>query len=149
MGHDSIIGTADMKKQGERSWVAIIVGFSKESWGSVFMFLFQKHGMPCSDYVLRRPTTDYLSFLEGPASYSNMSNRMRFLLVQFLAFSIEEACQFTPHSWRHFYPTASRQMLMSNDLGCEIGHWVQGSRMPEKYDAIASSGELAAKNTIV
>ena len=55
----------------------------------------------------------------------------------------------TLHSWRHFYATASRQMLMPDELGCEIGHWVSGSRMPETYDAVSSSKELAAKSAIV
>jgi hypothetical protein len=105
--------------------------------------------MPGEEFVLLKPHFSYLSFTNRMASFPDMLNAMRYVLVQFLHLSIEEACTYTLHSWRHLYPSASRQMLMANDLGCEIGHWVTGSRMPERYDSVASSKELAAKNAII
>ena len=54
----------------------------------------------------------------------------------------------TLHGPRHLYPTAARQMLLSDGEQTEVGHWVERSGMPKLYDSIMSSVEVVAKNKI-
>ena len=60
-----------MKKQGWRSWAALKVGFSGKNWGTPFLALLHKHGMPGEDFVLKRPTPNLSGFQERPASFSD------------------------------------------------------------------------------
>ena len=59
---NTLLARLFMKKQGWRSWAAMKIGFSGVNWGSPFMVLLQKHGMPCEDYVLKRPQPNLKGF---------------------------------------------------------------------------------------
>ena len=60
----------------------------------------------------------------------------------------EVALTFTLHSWRHLFPTAARQLRLSDTEQVEIGHWSVGSAMPRRYDSAACVTELTAKSAI-
>ena len=148
---DALIGSSFMKRQGMRSWVALKTGFSKKNWGSEFMQLLKKYGMPGSDYVLKRPMPDLSGFQEKPASFADCLHAMRLILVQVFAMDSAVAVTFTLHGFRHVLITCGRQLPvpLARDQQNEIGHWVPNSNMPNRYDAVASSVELQAKNRIV
>ena len=145
----AILGKADMKRQGVRSWVCLLVGISKRDWGTAFWALLQEHNLPADSFFVRKFNSTYSGFLPGPASFTNMLNAVRFFLCHCIGLSVEDACAITLHSPRHLYPTMSRQMLLSGGEQTDIGHWVKNSNMPDGYDAVCSSVEISAKNKIV
>ena len=149
LGKHAIMAKADMKKQGVRSWVALVVGFSKCNWGVPFWKFLRKHDMPRPSFFLLQINKTYTGFRDFKATYPNISNAFRFFLCKYLGVSPEEACKHTPHGPRHFYPTASRQMLQSHEKQVNMAHWIENSKMPVTYDAVSSSIELAAKNEVV
>ena len=148
----AFIGRSYMKKQGNRSWICLLVGFSCNEWGEEAWALLRTYGFPTASYFLAQFNKNYTGFLERAASYSNVLNAVRFYLVKVLYLTIEDACTYTLHSFRHLYPTMARQMILSNEEQTEIGHWTKPkclSSMPDHYDAISSSVEITAKNKIV
>ena len=74
---------------------------------------------------------DYSGFADRVAKHHDFANAQRVLcMMPPLCMSAEEALTFTPHSWRHLYPTAGRQLDLSDTQLEEIGHWAKGSAMP-------------------
>ena len=143
---DTIYGQSLMKKQGVRTWIGMKVGFSNLDWGSQFMGLLTEHGMPCEDFTFRCPLPNLSGFREKPATFVSILHAVRLILVSYLGMSVEEACTYTLHSWRHVYITAGRQLQqpLSVDEQTEVGHWTKNSAMPARYDANTCSVELQA-----
>jgi hypothetical protein len=148
---DALVGASDMKKQGMRFWLALKVGFSGENWGDVFFTLLEDEGMPCADFVLMKPCPSLAKFVNKPASYCDALDAVRMLFTVELGMTVEEACTYTLHSFRHVLITAGRQLgkPLSRDQQNEVGHWVINSTMPNLYDANACSMEIMTKNRIV
>ena len=96
------------------------------------MALLGKYGMPCDDFILKRPQPNLMGFQDRPASYADALHAQRFLMVTKCNMTPEEACEYTEHSWRHVMITAARQMPkpLSSSEQNEIGHWVENSGMP-------------------
>ena len=149
MGKHAILGKSDMKKQGVRSWACLLVGFSKQDWGTTFWKLLQERGMPGSDFFVFSFIQCYTSFSSRPASYQNMLNAVRFFLSRTLNMQPVDSCAMTLHGPRHLYPSAARQMLLSGGEQTELGHWVENSGMPRMYDSTMSSAEAVAKNKVI
>ena len=102
------------KMKGKRSnvpWAALRVGFSGRDWGAHWMGELAQQGLPGEDYILLAADFKGMAWLPRIANYYDMANAMRMLLlIPPLAFSGEQALSFTPHSWRHLYPTAAAQL---------------------------------------
>ena len=63
-------------------------------------------------------------------------------------FTAAEAMTFSCHSWRHLFPTAGRQLRLSNETLNDMGHWAPNSGMPQRYDSAACVSELTGKATV-
>ena len=109
---------------------------------------FLGQGCPLRTSFCVLPTPDLKAFTTRPASYWHVSAMMRSILLS-TGMSANEALGFTPHSWRHLYPTLARQLQMPAALLEDIGHWRTGSSMPRAYDAEACVSELAAKTSVM
>ena len=72
----------------------------------------------------------------------------RYILVIYLGLTPDEAVEYTLHSWRHWYATATKQLKLFTDQQEAIGHWAKGSSMPAEYDMLNNSLEVAAKSYI-
>ena len=55
---------------------------------------------------------------------------------------------FSCHSWRHLFPTAERQLRLSNETLNDMGHWASNSGVPQRYDSAACVSELTGKATV-
>ena len=149
LGEHVLYGKSIMKRRRTLTpWAATRIGFSGLDWGSTFFILLQEHGMPCGDFVVLGYVA-YNKFRDAPATFSTMLNTMRLILVKSLGMSPEEAVEYSLHSWRHWYPTAGKQLRLPDEQNVAMGHWSHGSNMPSTYDANINSLELAAKQHIV
>ena len=63
-------------------------------------------------------------------------------------FTASEAMTFSCHSWAHLFPTAGRQLRLSNETLNDMGHWAPNSVMPQRYDSAACVSELTGKATV-
>ena len=84
-----------------------------------------------------------------PASYATVMNFMRMVLCRkCVGLTINEALQYSLHSWRHLYPTMGTQLGLADSLQEALGHWKKGSSMPRTYDAMINSMEIRAKQHV-
>ena len=103
--------------------------------------------MPGEDFVIFGVSRDFRSYRPRVACYADAVGAMRMLLMSF-GMDAALALTFTMHSWRHLFPTAARQLRLSESEQIEIGHWATGSSMPRSYDSAACVTELIAKSAI-
>ena len=146
---DAIIGTGWRVKKCKRKvlWAALRVGISARDWGAEWLAVLAEVDLPAKDFILKAPTPDLRGLTERIASYDNVACVMRAILMM-TGMSAGEAVRYTPHSWRHLYPTLGRQLNLPESQLNEVGHWAPGSGMPRRYDAAACVSELAAKASI-
>ena len=67
------------------------------------------------------------------------------MLLKMKGMGNEEAMSFTPHSFRHWLPTMARQLELSKEQVCKIGHWDPTSGMPVTYGSVGTAAELRIK----
>ena len=151
LGEDAILGEGEMKRVGQRAWACPRKGFSGLDWGSDFTELIESEmkGSNTKDFVLYKPNSTFTGFTDQPCTYDDALNAIRAVLCKVCKMHPSEACTYTLHSWRHFYPSAARQRRMTEEEQCAIGHWSKGSKMPEHYDSVVSTIEMAAKEAII
>ena len=147
---DAIIGSCwKMKKRkGHVRWAALRVGVTGQDWGSEWISHLRSAGLPGKDFIVQSPSPSWTHFKNKPASYNDVASAMRALLL-IKDMPATEALCFTPHSWRHVYPTLGRQLQLSDEQMTDVGHWTVRSGMPRRYDAAACVTELAAKSFIL
>ena len=150
LGRDMIRARAIMKRRSQLTpWVAARRGFSNVDWGGAWFTCLKKLGMPGPDYLLYEPVSCE-SVRMVPASYATIVNYMRMVLCSTpVGLAINEAIEYSMHSWRHLYPTMSNQLGLSSDQQEAIGHWKKGSAMPLHYDAEQNSLEIHAKQRVL
>ena len=149
LGEHVIYGKSVMKRRSSHTpWAATRIGFSGLDWGGVFFALLEENNVPGEDFGVFGFST-YSKFTKKPVSFSVMLNTMRYILVKVMKMDPEEAVSYTLHSWRHWYPTAGKQLRLPEDQTVALGHWAQGSKMPHTYDANINSLEVAAKQYIL
>jgi hypothetical protein len=148
LGRDLIYGKSVMKRKSVLTpWVASRFGFSGKDWGAAWYAALQSVNLPGPDFLLFEPAS--LTVLRPiPASYSTILNFMRIVLC-FLGLTINQALEYSLHSWRHLYPTLSAQLGLDPAQQEAIGHWNKGSSMPIHYDAMTNSLEIRAKQHVV
>ena len=104
--------------------------------------------MPGPDFLIFEPKS-IESVKTIPASYATVMNFMRMVLCRkCVGLTINEALQYSLHSWRHLYPTMGTQLGLADSLQEAIGHWKKGSSMPQTYDAMINSMENRAKQHV-
>ena len=150
--NDAVTGISwRMKKKWTKvRWAALRRGFSDVDWAEPWLDELHSCGLPAPDFVIKDSDKAMSSFLDRPASFYDAQAAMRVLLVacSSLNFSVAEALRFSCHSWRHFYPTAGKQLRMNNEQINKMGHWDPNSRMPDTYDAKACVAELLYKSEV-
>ncbi len=108
---ESVLGVSYDSKNSQTSttYAALRYGVSQQDWGGKFLELLGKHSMPGGDYLLRAPSSNYLTFTDRIARFSDLQSAMR-VLMQVLGMSPEQALEYSLHSRTHLIPTASRQL---------------------------------------
>jgi len=147
---DAIVGKSwKMKKRRHHvPWAALRQGVAGTDWGAHWLTQLTKAGLPGPDFLLKAPSLDLRSFKASVATYSDVSAVMRALLM-LSGSDAAEALAFTPHSWRHIYPTMGRQLQVPDAQLEDVGHWKANSGMPRRYDSAACVTELAVKSSIL
>ena len=150
LGRDLIYAKSVMKRKSVLTpWIASRTGFSGEDWGEAWFNAMAALGMPGPDFLLFEPVS-VVRVKMVPASYSAVINYMRIVLCRpCVGLSVQEALEFSLHSWRHLYPTMSTQLGLDPSQQEAIGHWKKGSTMPLEYDASTNSLEIRAKQHIL
>jgi len=148
---DAIIGMSwkmKKKKKHQVPWAALRHGLAATDWGAHWLSQLAEANLPGPDYLLVAPSLDLRGFRPSIAKYNDVANVMRALLM-LSGHTAQEALTFTPHSWRHVYPTLGRQLQVPDEKLDEVGHWNPKSGMPRRYDSAACVSELAAKSSIL
>ena len=110
---DALVGVCWKMKRRKTTvkWAALRVGASKRDWAKAWMDDLALAGLPAQDFIVCAPTPNLKTFTTWPASYWHISALMRAILLS-TGMPVEKALNFTPHSWRHLYPTMARQLQM-------------------------------------
>ena len=98
-------------------------------------------------FVILAPSHDLKSFKDLVANFYHCQSMLRTFLLH-SGFTSSEAMTFSCHSWRHLFPTAGRQLQLSNETLKDMGHWAPNSGMPQRYDSAACVSELTGKATV-
>ena len=127
LGKELIYARAIMKRRNTPvPWVASRVGFSGRDWAGPWFAALHKLSMPGPDFLIFEPKS-IESVKTIPASYATVMNFMRMVLCRkCVGFTINEALQYSLHSWRHLYPTMGTQLGLADSLQEVIGHWKKG-----------------------
>jgi len=152
LSEDAVMGTCwKMKKKAAPvPWAALRMGLSGRDWAAEWLSVLRSVDLPGGDFVTLGINASATDFVPRVARYYDVANAMRMLLtLPPINLSPEQALVFTPHSWRHFYNTAARQLDLGDQAATEIAHWEPGSKMPKTYDSKACVAELRHKSTIV
>ena len=140
---------ANEEQHAKVPWAALGIGFSGNDWVAEWLSCLARADLPGADFVLLTPSADLSSFKGKIAKYDHFSNMMRVLLsTPPNPMDPRSAMQYTPHSWRHLYPTVGRQLQLPDATLDEVGHWECGSEMPKMYDSTACVSELLGKSRI-
>jgi hypothetical protein len=133
---DALVGTTwrMKKKKVVQPWAALRKGFSGKDWADHFIRVLESCGLPGPDFLVVAPQSDFGGFTEKIATHPDALRAMRALLV-LSGLDTASALEFTLHSWRHLYPTCAKQLQLADSMQTEIGHWAQGSSMPQRYDS--------------
>ena len=129
------------------TWAALRIGVSGRDWVLKWLEILSHHGLPGKDFVILAPSHDLKSFKDLVANFYHSQSMLRTLLLH-SGFTTSEAMTFSCHSWRHLFPTAGRQLRLSNETLNDMGHWVPNSGMPQRYDSAACVSELTGKATL-
>ena len=137
-----------MKKRSVQvPWAALRIGVSGRDWAVKWLEVLSHHGVPGKDFVILAPSHDLKSFKDLVANFYQCQSMLRTLLLH-SGFTASEAMMFSWHSWRHLFPTAGRQLRLSNETLNDMGHWAPNSGMPQRYDSAACVSELTWKATV-
>ena len=127
---DAIMGiTWRMKKRSVQvPWAALRIGVSGRDWALKWLEILSHHGLPGKDFVILAPSHDLKSFKDLVANFYHCQSMLRTFLLH-SGFTSSEAMTFSCHSWRHLFPTAGRQLQLSNEtlndmdpLGTKFGY---------------------------
>ena len=137
-----------MKKKGTGiPWAALRRGFTGRDWAGAWLKQMAAYGLPGVDFLMAAPSTDYSSFKDSIANFYHAQAALRALLV-LDGMPEVEAMSYSCHSWRHLYPTAGKQMGLTDGAVGEMGHWEAGSNMPRGYVSMACVSELLTKRAV-
>ena len=137
-----------MKKRSVQvPWAALRIGVSGRDWAVKRLEVLSYHGFPGKDLVILAPSHNLKSFKDAVANFYHCQSMLRTLLLH-SGFTATEAMTFSCHSWRHLFPTAGRQLRLSNETLNDMGHWAPNSGMPQRYDSAACVSELTGKATV-
>ena len=137
-----------MKKRSVQvPWAALRIGISGRDWAFKWLEVLTYHGLPGKDFVILAPSHDLKSFKDAVAKFYHCQSMLRTLLLH-SGFTASEAMTYSYHSWRHLFPTAGRQLQLSNATLNDMGHWAPNSGMPQRYDSAACVSELTGKATV-
>ena len=119
------------RRRASPLWGVTRVGFSNQNWVVKWLEVLRAFNLPRTDFVILRPRLKFNGMTSAIATCDDASSALRSLLASpFVGLSVEQALEFTVHSWRHLYPTAARQLGMADGVTADIGHWSQNSAMP-------------------
>ena len=129
--YDALMGiTWRMKKRSVQvPWADLRIGVSGRDWAVKWLEVLSHHGLPGKDFVILAPSHDLKSFKDLVANFYHCQSILRTLVLQSV-FTASEAMTFSCHSWRHVFPTAGRQLRLSNETLNDMGHWAPNSGMP-------------------
>ena len=112
-----------------------------------------EQGLPGPDFILWAPNSAFDEWLPRHAEYHDIRRSLHFILHSCMGLSVEEAIEFTPHSFRHFLVEAGQQLrsikACSVDDMERLGRWSKGSNMPDTYDNASGVSELMASHTVL
>ena len=150
---DAIAGSAFLKnKKTWTRWFCSRIGFDGD-WAGEWMKELNEQGLPGPDFALWAPNSAFDEWLPRHAEYHDMRRALHFILQACLGLSVEEAIEFTPHSFRHFLVEAGQQLraikACSVDDMERLGRWSKGSNMPDIYDNASGVSELMASHTVL
>ena len=149
---DAVVGTSwKMKKKLTKvPWAALRTGVTGFDWGGAWWTALAEACLPSEDFVMYKSDGCLQYFVPEPARFYHAQAAMRLLLAgPPLSLDLVEALTYSCHSWRHVYPTAGKQLLMSNEQVNAMGHWDTHSRMPLVYDSKACVTELVLKSQVM
>ena len=129
---DAVLGVTwrMQRRQVQVPWAALRVGWSGQVVGNEWLHVLGWNNMPGEDFVMLAQMADCSSLRPTIANVDHAQAAMRALLL-LLVFDDSEAMFFSCHSWRHFHPSAARQLQMGA-VGCnDMGHWAHNSGMPQ------------------
>ena len=149
LSDDALMGiTWRMKKRSVQvPWTALRIGVSGRDWALKWLEILSHHCLPGKDFVILAPSHDLKSFKDLVAIFYHCQSMLRTLLLH-SGFTASEAMTFSCRSWKHLFPTAERQLRLSNETLNDLGHWAPNSGMPQRYDSAACVSELTGKATV-
>ena len=140
--------TWKMKKRSVQvPWAALRIGVSGRDWAFKWLEVLSHHGSPGKDFVILVFSRDLKSFKDLVANFYHCQSKLRTLLLH-SGFTTSDAMTFSCHSWRHLFPTAGRQLRLSNETLNDMGRWAPNSGMPQRYDSAPCVSELTRKATV-
>ena len=110
--------------------------------------ILSHYGLPGKDLVILAPSHDLKSFKDSVANLYHCQSMLRTLLLH-SGFTVSEAMTFSCHSWRHLFPTAGRQLRLSNETLNDMDHGAPNSGMPQSYDSAACVSDLTGKASVL
>ena len=136
---DALMGiTWRMKKRSVQvPWAALRIGVSGRDWAVKWLEVLSYHGLPGKDFVILAPSHDLKSFKDAVANFYHCQSMLRTLLLH-SGFTAAEAMTFSCHSWRHLFPTAGRQLRLSNETLNDMGRWAPNSSVRGNAVALLS-----------
>jgi len=116
---DAITGSAFLKnKKTWTRWFCSRNGFDGD-WAGEWMKELSEQGLPGPDFILWAPNSSFDEWLPRHAEYHDIRRSLHFILHSCMGLSVEEAVDFTPHSFRHFLVEAGQQLRAIK--ACERG----------------------------
>jgi len=146
---DAVFGkTWRMKgKTSQVPWAAHRIGRTQRDWGKKWLDEQSAASLPHSDFVMFAPTGDWSGFKDRIADFYDAQASLRALLVRG-GMTLDDAMQFSCHSWRHLFPTAGKQLDLTDGNIEAMARWTPGSGMPSLYDSRACVSELRQKTKV-
>ena len=150
---DALLPTTYRSKRKDRPlrWAALKTGFSavaEADWTVAFLQALAEAELPKQDFLVLRPSSDFQSFTDHPATRADANQALDALLV-LGGLGPEMATVYTMHSCRHVYPTLAFQLMFPPAAVTLMGHWsFSTDRMATVYDEHRTSTELAYKANI-
>ena len=125
------------------------MGLNKKDWATGFVKALAEFGFPGEDYLIHSPRTDLLGFTARPAGWADAERGIHAALIE-VGVPVDEAILYTPHSFKHLFVSAARQLQVPEPAIDVMAGWQvkSASGMASIYDNVAASPELIYKDHV-
>ena len=137
------------RKKQLMSWTCPRRSISNLEWVHPWLKVMGKFDLPGEDYLIRRVSTDLMSFTFQPAEWNDMNRLLHAVLISHCGLDSRSACTFTMHSFRHLLPTCAFQLGVPEPEVEAMGQWGNKASTARLYDSVALASELSTKTWII